>query len=72
MFGGDFDGDQMAIFLVPKDHETEVVGKMSPTNLKFYDKNLRPITTPSHGVINYSVTFRSNSVDKTLLIAGNS
>ena len=61
----------MAVFLVPEEHEEEVMGKMSPTSLKFYDKNLRPITTPSHGVINISVTFRSNPVDKTLLIAGN-
>lgn len=41
----------MAIFLVPEEHEEEVFDKMSPVNLKFYDKNLRPITTPSHGVM---------------------
>jgi hypothetical protein len=41
----------MACFLVPKDHEKEVFSKMNPVALRFYDKNLRPITVPSHGVI---------------------
>lgn len=41
----------MACFLVPKDHEEEVFDKMNPVALRFYDKNLKPIISPSHGVM---------------------
>lgn len=50
-FGGDFDGDEMGVFLVPEDTEEEVFKKMNPISLKFYDKNLKPIIMPSHGVL---------------------
>jgi hypothetical protein len=64
-FGGDFDGDQMAVFLVPLEHEKEVFSKMNPVALKFYDKNLRPITVPSHGVIHGYIG--CSTVDKSLV-----
>lgn len=50
-FGGDFDGDLMATFLVPPDFQEEIMDKMSPISLKFYDKDMKPIIEPSHGVI---------------------
>lgn len=50
-FGGDFDGDQMACFLIPEEHKEEVINKMSPTKLKFYDKNMKPLAVPSHGIM---------------------
>ena len=50
-FGGDFDGDLMAGFLVPEKHQEDIMKKMSPIALKFYDKNLQPIVSPSHGVM---------------------
>jgi hypothetical protein len=42
---------QMACFLIPTEHEEEVFGKMNPVALRFYDKNLKPIISPSHGVM---------------------
>lgn len=50
-FGGDFDGDSMAGFLVPEHYQEEIMEKMSPVALKFYDKNMKPIISPSHGVM---------------------
>lgn len=50
-FGGDFDGDLMATFLVPEDFQEEIMEKMSPIALKFFDKDMKPIIEPSHGVI---------------------
>jgi len=41
----------MAAFLVPQEHEEEVFSKMNPVALRFYDKNLRPLAMPSHGVM---------------------
>jgi hypothetical protein len=41
----------MGVFLVPQDHEEEVFDKMNPVALKFYDKNLKPLAVPSHGVM---------------------
>lgn len=63
-FGGDFDGDLMAGFLVPEKHQEDVMKKMSPTALKFYDKDLSPIITPSHGVIHGYIS--CSKVDGTL------
>ena len=39
-FGGDFDGDLMATFLVPEEHQENIMDKMSPIALKYYDKNI--------------------------------
>lgn len=50
-FGGDFDGDLMATFLVPQEHQENIIEKMSPISLKYFDKNMKPIIEPSHGVV---------------------
>ena len=41
----------MAAFIVPEEHKEEIMKKMSPINIKYYDKNMKPIIVPSHGVI---------------------
>lgn len=50
-FGGDFDGDTMSTFLVPEEFQEDIISKMSPIALKYFDKNMKPIIEPSHGVV---------------------
>lgn len=54
----------MAGFLVPEKHQEDVMKKMSPIALKFYDKNLQPIVSPSHGVIHGYIS--CSKVDTTI------
>jgi hypothetical protein len=43
-----FDGDQIAVHLVPQEIAEETMRKMSPRYVMKYKKNLEPINVPSH------------------------
>ena len=50
-FGGDFDGDSMSFYCVPKVSTDLIVDEMSPRNLVYYKKNMKPLFTPSHEIM---------------------
>jgi hypothetical protein len=41
----------MATFLVPEEHQENIMEKMSPIALKYFDKDMKPLIEPSHGVV---------------------
>jgi len=43
-----FDGDQLAIHLIPEDIAEDTFQKMSPRYVHLYKKNLQPIYVPNH------------------------
>ena len=47
-----FDGDQLAIHLVPEEIAEETFERMSPRYVHLYKKNLEPIYTPNHETLN--------------------
>lgn len=49
---GDFDGDQLAIHLIPEDIAEDTFQKMSPRYVHLYKKNLQPIYVPNHETLN--------------------
>lgn len=50
--GGDFDGDQIAIHLVPEEAKEDTYAKMSPRYVNVYKKNNKPIFAPNHETLN--------------------
>lgn len=57
-------GDQMASFIVEEEFEKEIFDTMSPTALKFFDKNFKPLIEPSHGILHGYI--QCSKVDFTL------
>lgn len=51
-FGGDFDGDTVAMFLVPRENEEEITEKLSPRYVNVYKKSNTPIFVPNHETLN--------------------
>ena len=49
---GDFDGDQLAIHLIPEEIAEDTMKKLSPRYVRLYKKNLEPINVPSHETLN--------------------
>lgn len=47
-----FDGDQLAIHLIPEDIAEDTFQKMSPRYVHLYKKNLQPIYVPNHETLN--------------------
>jgi hypothetical protein len=50
-FAGDFDGDEMAWYAVPKTMNSMINNEMSPRNIMYYKKNMEPLFTPSHEIM---------------------
>lgn len=50
--GGDFDGDQLSVHLVPESAKDDTLAKMSPKYVNIYKKNNEPIFAPNHETLN--------------------
>lgn len=50
-FGGDFDGDTMAWYVINDELTDLMIEKMSPQQLIYYKKNFKPIYTPEQDVL---------------------
>jgi len=49
--GADFDGDNMSFYAIPKKANEYYMNSMSPRNTIFYEKNHKPLYTPTHEVM---------------------
>lgn len=47
-FNGDFDGDQMSFYVIPNEKTDFINEYMSPKNIIYYKKNLKPLFLPTH------------------------
>lgn len=50
-FNADFDGDQMAFYVVKDESTDEIIETMSPKNIIYYKKNQEPVFMPTHEIM---------------------